>query len=63
MRMYDNGTYREMTREEETEHFKANNVGEEVALTQYANALTGANDPDLISAAETLLTERIKEDK
>jgi len=33
------------------------------ALTRYANSLTGASDPDLISAAETLLTERIKEDK
>lgn len=35
---------------------------EEQALTRYANSLTGANDPDLISAAETLLTERIKEE-
>lgn len=33
------------------------------ALTRYANSLTGANDPDLISAAETLINERIKEDK
>lgn len=32
------------------------------ALTRYANELTGSNDPDLISAAETLITERIKED-
>jgi hypothetical protein len=32
------------------------------ALTRYANTLTGASDPDLISAAETLITERIKED-
>lgn len=32
------------------------------ALTRYANTLTGANDPDLISAAETLITERIKEE-
>ena len=32
------------------------------ALTRYANALTGANDPDLISAAETLITDRIKEE-
>ena len=36
-------------------------TGEE-ALTRYANSLTGANDPDLISAAETLITDRIKED-
>lgn len=35
---------------------------DEEALTRYANTLTGASDPDLISAAETLLTERIKED-
>lgn len=32
------------------------------ALTRYANSITGVNDPDLISAAETLLTERIKEE-
>ena len=36
-------------------------TGEE-ALTRYANTLTGASDPDLISAAETLITDRIKED-
>ena len=35
---------------------------DEEALTRYANALTGASDPDLISAAETLITERIKEE-
>lgn len=35
---------------------------EEQALTRYANFLTGANDPDLISAAETLIIERIKEE-
>ena len=35
---------------------------EEQALTRYANELTGQNDPDLISAAETLITDRIKED-
>lgn len=35
---------------------------DEEALTRYANSITGANDPDLISAAETLLTERIKEE-
>ena len=38
-------------------------ITDEEALTRYANTLTGASDPDLISAAETLLTERIKEDK
>ena len=36
-------------------------TGEE-ALTRYANELTGQNDPDLISAAETLIEQRIKED-
>jgi len=36
---------------------------DEEALTRYANELTGANDPDLISAAETLITERIKEEQ
>lgn len=35
---------------------------ESEALTRYANTLTGANDPDLISAAETLIEQRIKED-
>ena len=35
---------------------------DEEALTRYANELTGADDPDLISAAETLITERIKEE-
>ena len=32
------------------------------ALTRYANTLTGANDTTIIEAAETLITERIKED-
>lgn len=35
---------------------------DEEALTRYANELTGASDPDLISAAETLIKQRIKED-
>jgi hypothetical protein len=38
------------------------NPTDEEALTRYANELTGADDPDLISAAETLITDRIKED-
>ena len=38
------------------------NPTDEEALTRYANELTGANDTDLISAAETLITERIKEE-
>ena len=37
-------------------------ITEEEALTRYANSITGANDPDLISAAETLITDRIKEE-
>lgn len=35
---------------------------DEEALTRYANTLTGANDQTLIEAAETLITERIKEE-
>ena len=35
---------------------------EEEALTRYANSITGASDPDLISAAETLIIDRIKEE-
>lgn len=35
---------------------------DEEALTRYVNTLTGASDPDLISAAETLITDRIKEE-
>jgi len=30
-------------------------ISDEEALTRYANTLTGADDPDLISAAETLI--------
>lgn len=33
---------------------------DEQALTRYANELTGHDDPDLISAAETLIEQRIK---
>ena len=36
-------------------------TGEE-ALTRYANSLTGASDQTLVEAAETLITERIKEE-
>lgn len=32
------------------------------ALTRYANSITGANDTTITEAAETLLTEMIKED-
>ena len=37
-------------------------ITDEQALTRYANELTGANDTDLISAAETLIEQRIKEE-
>lgn len=63
------GVIREMTEEEEAEYLQmlANTEppleDKAEALTRYANELTGANDPDLISAAETLITDRIKEDK
>ena len=33
----------------------------EQALTRYANELTGQNDPDLLSAAETLIKQRTEE--
>jgi len=35
---------------------------DEEALTRYANTLTGANDQTLVEAAETLITEKIKEE-
>lgn len=35
---------------------------DEAALTRYANTLTGANDPDLLSAAETMITKLARED-
>ena len=34
---------------------------DEESLTRYANEITGQNDPDLLSAAETLITDRIEE--
>lgn len=37
-------------------------ITDEKAITRYANSLTGQNNPDLISAAETLITDRIKEE-
>ena len=37
-------------------------ITDEESLTRYANTLTGADDPDLISAAETLIEQRIKEE-
>ena len=38
-------------------------VTDEEALTRFSNTITGANDPDLISAAETLIEQRIKEEQ
>lgn len=35
---------------------------EEEALTRYANSVTGASDQTLVEAAETLITDRIKEE-
>ena len=60
MRIFVNGITRDMTPEEEAEY--SSQATDEEALTRYANELTGADDPDLISAAETLITDRIKEE-
>ena len=62
MRIQVDDTVRDMTPEEEAEYFKAIAPTDEGALTRHANSITGANDPDLISAAETLITDRIKEE-
>lgn len=35
---------------------------DEEALIRYANELTGQNDPDLLSAAETMITKLSKEE-
>ena len=43
-------------------HSKPEPLTDEEALTRYANTLTGANDQTLVEAAETLITERIKEE-
>lgn len=57
MKIQINHTVRDMTPEEEAEYLKVNTVTDEEALTRYANSLTGADDPDLISAAETLINK------
>jgi len=49
------------TLEWEFKHIEPEPLTDEEALTRYANTLTGANDPDLISATETLIEQRIKE--
>ena len=51
-----------MTAAEEAEYLHPA-LTEEEALVRYANSLTGASDPDLISAAETLIEQRIKEEE
>ena len=61
MKIMINGIIRDMTPEEEFA-FLHPTPTEEEALTRFSNTITGANDPDLISAAETLITDRIKED-
>lgn len=57
-----------MTPEEESEFLAAyqnqdepTDTADEKALTRYANELTGAEDPDLVSAAETLIQQRMEE--
>ena len=62
MRICVNGITRDMTAEEELVYLHPTPTEEE-ALTRCANSITGANDPDLISAAETLIEQRIKEEK
>lgn len=69
MRICINGVTRDMTSEEEAAFIAAHqnqdeptDTAPEEALTRYANSLTGQNDQDLLSAAETLITDRIKED-
>jgi hypothetical protein len=36
-------------------------ISDEEAITRYANELTGADDPDLLSAAETLIKQRLED--
>lgn len=64
-----NGKTRPMTLEEEAAFYEERGKmpvpGEptaEEALTRYANELTGASDPDLMSAAETMITKLARED-
>ena len=58
-----------MTAEEEAAFIAAHqnqdeptDTAPEEALTRYANELTGASEPDLISATETLITKLSKEE-
>ena len=61
MKILDNGIVRDMTAEEEAA-FLNTPIPDEIALTRYANTLTGANDTDLVSAAETMITKLSKEE-
>ena len=68
MKIMDSGIVRDMTAEEEAAFIAAHqnqdeptDTAPEEALTRYANTLTGANDPDLISATETLIQQRMEE--
>ena len=56
-----NGVTRPMTPEEEFAYLHPTPTAEE-ALTRYTNSITGANDPDLLSAAETMITKLARED-
>ena len=66
MKIQIDNTVRDMTQEEVAEHEEWQRTtpppDAEEALTRYANELTGANDPDLLSASETLIEQRIKEE-
>ena len=65
MRIMIDGIVREMTTEEEAtfyaEHENLVPPDAPEALTRYANSITGAGDPDLISAAETLIKQRMED--
>lgn len=45
----------------EIEYVEPDEPAEEKALTRYANELTGENDPDLVSATETLIIKFTEE--
>jgi hypothetical protein len=45
----------------EVEYVEPDKPAEEEALTRYANELTGKNDPDLVSATESLINKFTEE--
>lgn len=60
----DESVWRDATAEEYEEWQRQQNEPEptpEEALTRYANELTGENDPDLVSATETLIKKLTEE--